>query len=264
MMVPILHQVRRIPYLFIYVGVFVAFLITGIGGGRLIGTSDVVNSTITQMPYSSEPISETAEFPNNGQHNLLVIGVDQLSTTRPQLEGIWLVMSLQDKPDFTFLPLFPQPNEKNNFATSDLTSNFSLDNNGRPSEAFLKLLKHQVWWSNYLVIDQDSLITVIDLLGGLKQGSIYLKGTDVLATLPSTWKDSSIAYTSQVKLISQLCDQAQAFSISRKLIAATLRKVDANLSTDLNLLKMLDTWFIKSRDQHSIRCEFPLLSSSVP
>jgi hypothetical protein len=245
-------------------GVFVVFLITGIWGGRLIGASELVKTAFTQVPDTQDENSVTNDPSDIGQRNLLMIGVDRLNTTNPRLEGIWLVLYFQDEQDFTFLPLFPQPNAKNNSETSELIASFSLDEAGRPSQAFLDLLNHQVWWSNYLIIDQVSLSTLIDLLGGLQNGSLHRSEADVLSNQPYSWQDTNNAYIYQTRLISQLCEQARVTSLSRTTIATTLKKVNANLSTDLNLIDMMDAWFNKTGDSQSLKCEFPLLSSSIP
>lgn len=258
------NRPRHIPALAFYVGVFIVFLVTGICGGRSIGSGDYAESTDTPRANNSGEIPATIALPTTGQRNLLVVGVDNLTAAHPQLEGAWLVMYFQGKPDITLLPVNPQPTEMSNRPSTGLNTNFSLDENGIPSHDFLEKLNHQVWWNNYIVIDKTGLIGLINLVGGMQVGNQHLTGAQVLAKMTSSWEDSGSAYVGQARLLSHLCEQARSSSFSLEQIAAMLKQIDTHLATDLDIIKDLDTWLNKSNNSFSLSCEFPLLSSSVP
>ena len=186
MMTSLFDRIRRSPNLFFYGGVFFVFLVTGIWGGQSIGSSDLFHSSFIlleassgknsaptelpatqQMAYPAVGLPAPTEYPVTVQRNLLVVSVDHLSAAHPQLENIWLVMYFPGKLDLTFLPLYPDPGEKPTSQSSPLAASFSLDKAGNPSRAFLRQLEDQVWWNNFLVIDQTATRALIDLIGGL-------------------------------------------------------------------------------------------------
>ena len=141
------------------------------------------------------------EVPVTVQRNLLVIGVDHLSAAQPQLESIWLVMYFPGKLDLTFVPLYPDPGEKPAAQSSPLAASFSLDKAGHPSRAFFRQLEDQVWWNNFLVIDQTATRALIDLVGGLPSGDLNGNEAQEMAAPPSSRQEASTTPAGQTEML---------------------------------------------------------------
>ena len=283
MMTSLVDRIRRSPNLLFYSGIFFVFLVTGIWGGQSIGSSELFHSSsIVLGPYPGENSAPTelpatqqlanpaggnpapTEDPVTVQRNLLVIGVDHLSAAQPQLESIWVVMYFPGKLDLTFVPVYPDPGEKPAGQPSPLAASFSLDTMGNPSRAFFRQLEDQVWWNNFLVIDRSAMRALINLVGGLPAGDLNGSGAQAMAKPPSSWQDASTTIDGQTKMISQLCEQPQVTAPSKVAVAATLKKLESNLATDLDLMTILDEWQTKSSPSLAFHCDFPLSTSSVP
>jgi len=256
---PFFTRVQLTPHLAFYAGIFVFFLATGVWGGRLIGSSGSFLTPPPLLPDSPKAIQAPTTVPVTDQRNLLVIGVDNLRTPEPELESAWLVMYFPGKPDFTLLPIYPMPAKQGIQTSPALLSSFSLDPGGRPNPAFLQKLADWIWWNNYLVIDQTGMIALINMLGGISENNQILDGAQVMARVRSSSQDSDAAYVSQASLLEDICDQTR-IPPSKKAIASTLRKIETNLTTDLDLINSLNTWFDPTKKPLAVRCEFPISS----
>lgn len=251
------------PPMAFYAGIFVVFLVTGVWSGRLIGLSGSFLSPPSLLPESPKAAQVPTIVPATNQRNLLVIGVDQLQAAQPVLESLWLVLYFPGKPDFTFLPVYPMPGEQGVQATSALLENFSLESTGHPNSAFLHQLADWIWWNNYMVIDQTGMISLINMLGGIPINNQNLDGAQVMARMPESSQDSQAAYASQASLLAGICGQTKKLP-SKKAIAITIRKIESNLTTDLDLIDSLDTWLVPNKKSLTVRCEFPLSTPSIP
>jgi hypothetical protein len=259
-----LVRIYRSPDLIFYGGAFLIFLLIGSWGGRLISSSSIFKTPSPLMINIAQEAPTPADLPATGQRNLLVIGVDYLSASQPQLESVWLVMYFPGKLDFTFMPLYPQPADQKSLQDSTLVASFSQDEAGRPSKAFLQQLTSQAWWNNYLVLDQDAMIALIDLVGGFTTGEGNIQGAKAIAGIAPASQDASAAYYDQASLLSNLCLQIQIHPPSIESIVATFRKLEANMVTDLDIKTILEEQPLVSRANLNLHCDFPLLTSSVP
>lgn len=284
MMTSLFDRIRRSPNLLFYGGVFFVFLVTGIWGGQSIGSSDLFHSSSIvlepypaensasielpapqQMAYPAVDLPVPTEYPVTVQRNLLLVGVDQLSASQPHLESIWLVMYFPGKLDVTFVPLYPDPGEEFTAQSSPLAASFSLDQAGNPSRTFLQQLEEQVWWNNFLVIDHTATRALIDLVSSQPSGDLNGNGAQAMAEPPSSRQEASTTtLANQTKVLFQLCEQPQVTAPSIAAIAATLKKLESNLATDLDLMTILDEWQTKSSPALPFHCDFPLSTSSVP
>jgi hypothetical protein len=255
--------VRLTPHLAIYTGIFLVFLATGVWSGRMLGSSGIFLSTSGSVSNTVIAARTPTNITANDQHNLLVIGVDQLENAHPQLESVWLVMFFPGKPDFIFLPVFPMPGGQGARMSSDIQENFSLDSTGRPDQAFLQQLSDWIWWNNFLVIDQKGIISLIDMIGGIPLHKGHLNGSQVIAKLASSPKESNAAFESQVALLEGICTQIHN-PPSKKEIATLVQNIKTNMITDLDLNESMNNWLNQNDKSLTVRCEFPLTTSSIP
>jgi len=199
--------------------------------------------------------------PATGQRNLLVIGIDDLSSPSPRLESVWLVSYFPGQSAFTLFPIYPDILEKNNSDHEALVKDFSLDANDAPNQAFFDLLGRETWWNNYLVIDEAGWATILDFLGGVIIDGRLLDGSGAPGSL-TLWDDPFASARGQTALLQAAC-----------LRAATLRQEDAiqglsllapHLRSDLDLTQDPQDWSTETGSRLGLRCEFPLTYPSEP
>jgi hypothetical protein len=197
--------------------------------------------------------------PNNGQRNLLVIGVNQIGSPILILEGIWLVLYRQDTPRFTLMPVYPGSGMSTNpQAAEALTGLFSLDSYGNPGASFLAALHtRKLWWNNYVVVDQTAMAGLIDFVGGVTLGNTMMDGIHAIANMPSVQFAPHDALLAQAEVIKDICSRSTQPELSAR-VEALLRLVPYHLNTDMDLEQALTQWE-RLRSTGPFTCEFPSL-----
>jgi hypothetical protein len=244
--------------LFLMFGIFIGFMV----GGLLAAGAVTGNQVPTvQAVLESNILLDSSGAAPNGQRNILLIGVDQLDSQTPRLEGLWLMMNVTSSNRITMLPLFPAPPGKEVMETTQLIDIFRLDSNGNPDPGFLTLIQQSdFWWSNYFILDHAGLAQLIDYNQGVNLGGGAVGGSQAVASLASASLDGLSALNSQSVLIQAICNQQ-----SGKLISADLRQVFSMLSghfkTDLKLKTLVSEWQKPFTNSGQVMCEFPTLAS---
>jgi hypothetical protein len=247
--------------LFLMFAIFVGFMLGGIfAAGALTETE---NSTAQTVLKPNIRLDSSGAAPN-GQRNILLIGVDQLDSQAPRLEGLWLLMNVSSSNRITLLPLYPAPPGKEVLDTNQLISHFRLDLNGNPDPDFLTVIQQaDFWWSNYFVLDQAGLAQLIDYNQGINLGGGPVGGSQAVASLASASTDGLAALNAQSLLIQAICNQQ-----SSKMLSADLRQVFSLLSghyqTDLRLKTLISEWQRPLINSGQVMCEFPTLASGQP
>jgi hypothetical protein len=156
------------------------------------------------MPHQVATIQGSAHLkrPTNGQKNLLLVAVDDLSGNEPSLQGVWMLIIAPSGRKVTFMPVYPSGAE----LAGDLVRTFSQPANNIPSEAFLSTLEAQGhWWDNYLVVDQAALAALVDLSGGIDVGDGRMNGQQVAGLLSIAGQDDQTALDFQARLAQGIC-----------------------------------------------------------
>jgi len=97
----------------------------------------------------------------NGQHNLLILLVDQLTAPHPRLEGIWLLITIPENPQLTLVPVFPAANAQT-LDQPHYAELFTMSDDHHPGPGFLALLDEQILWDDYLVADRDDISRILN------------------------------------------------------------------------------------------------------
>jgi hypothetical protein len=148
------------------------------------------------------------------QNNILLIGVDDLESSTPQLESTWLVLYIAQTPHFTLMQIYPGKPSGQGGAGSpkiDLAALFQSDPQGYPGPDFFSELKARgLWWSGYIMMDRLALAETIELIADLSgvddQG--LSPASRAVARVPFAGHDPQGAYQGQVELIQKLCTAA--------------------------------------------------------
>jgi hypothetical protein len=105
--------------------------------------------TISDSPARTS--AATTSNPHDGQHNILVIRVNDLESSNPVLLSAWIFfITYSDPPNMTMKILFPSSKP------DTLSGSFSIDRNGRLSSRFEKEVeKLNFPWDGYLIMDDQ-------------------------------------------------------------------------------------------------------------
>jgi hypothetical protein len=190
----------------------------------------------------------------NGQRNILVIGVDDLNSSQPHLESVWLILYIVDRPQITLLPIYPGlPAEK-------FSPLFKVGPDGAPDPVFLEaLLEHGLWWSGYILLDEVALAEVIEAAS--RQSSKdrnSLSGVRAVAEVPPPWEDPQRSLSGQIHLAQYLCSQLDGSNPGLD-IASLLELIPRHATTDLNLTRRAAELRHLLADPQGLSCEFPTL-----
>jgi hypothetical protein len=218
--------------------VFIGALMTGAIGGATVGKVTGVAGAFTQpviqrheitraksaawqiSPVKSGRVSAPnftdvqADPPpvgiNNGQRNLLVTWVDQLDSASPRLEGLWLVLFVPDSPSLTWLPLYPAGLIENVDGNQNWYQDFHLTQDGKLDPQFVADLRSKdVWWNNYLVIDNTGLVAIVNRnLNDSEDPAITPQpdaGGRIIANMPLAWENPAEALKAQFNLLDRFC-----------------------------------------------------------
>jgi hypothetical protein len=247
--------VRFLPILLFVSMCLAAGIVTVAAAGRLVGTM-AETAPLDAAPGEPEALRPAV---SNGQHNVLLVLVDQLTTASSDLQGVWLVLRLPDSPRLVFLPLYPDGSNGDPDQDAVLKKLFTLEQDGRPGAAFLKGLKSRdVWWDYYLVVDQYLLRELVDLVGGVDLQGETLSGAQSLERLPSVDKDPESSLAGQARLLDALCKRSDRFGDLSTQVSSP-RPLLAHLRSDFGTDAITGAWLRLQAYGIDLSCEFPTL-----
>ena len=198
--------------------------------------------------------AENSINPQNGQWNLLVIAVQDLTSSEPVLENLWLLISFPRNQTLTLLPILPDPSGVISTAHFVLRDTFSLSNQKDPAASFFDQLHQEFWWDNYILVDEVGISQILDIIHPMGVGN---KGVN-LESIQSTWENPTEALLRQAELFSTICDQFNNFTQSGK-IEILIQKMDDYIQSDLDWNEFMTNWSTYRTKGKQFECEFPTL-----
>jgi hypothetical protein len=202
---------------------------------------------------------------NNGQRNILLIGVNTMDITKAQLEGVWLVTYLPDNSYLKMLPISPSGNGTVSDFEDHLVRSFNLDNkNGDPilDQDFLKLLKeNNFWWSGYIVIDHVAAMKILNILGEADEYGEIISGDQINHKNPEVIDNPQKAFAIQIAFMQAACHGLSGLTLNPDLQQIILLS-PTHLISDLNLNQLLLEWKSILLNQQMPNCKFPTLEIS--
>jgi hypothetical protein len=199
--------------------------------------------------YSIKPLAE-------GQHNTLVILVDEMGQPDPKLEGMWLVVRHIPSPQVMLLPLYPRPENQDD---DILVEFFRLNADGAPAHVFLQGLQSKdLRWDSLLVLDKASLAQMIQLVGGVDLGQGVLSGDQAMAHLPSSRHLPESALSVQAGLVLELCKRTPRLALSGDPISE-LEQFSEHVYLDPRFKQVAASWVQLQDEIRTVSCEMPTL-----
>jgi hypothetical protein len=242
--------------------IFITCLLLGYQSGVTLGSQNrftsgrLVSSSSTNPDRPSTP---AATLPN-GQRSILWIGIDDLQSSSPRLESIWIVSYVANSTRLTFLPLFPALADNSTGKRVDLSSRFRLHRSSGRAQLgadFLEdLRQHAPWWGSIVLVDRAALGELVS--AGMGSGS--RAGSMDLAELPYTWEDPGSAVMAQANLLQEMCWNATRSDGSLD-VAGLVEQLSGHILSDLDPAALVEELEDVRAQMSRYSCEFPTLAA---
>jgi len=248
----------NIPDQALYVAVFLVLFFIGIVGGRSIGMI-----MFSRGPSQKDFVDNSASLINNGQHNLLVITVDQLASAKPVLESIWLLITYPEISNLTLVPIFPTGQD--DMKTDDLTlaQTFVMTAQQTPNSDFLELIREKIYWDNYLVVDQKGVSNVLKILQQYPKGSPGTENQTNMILLPQIGQEIDRSLENQVRIWNGVCLELSRISNAGEM-ENLIQQISPHIRTNLVLEELSQQWLLEQPNDFQMGCEFPTLILNSP
>jgi hypothetical protein len=228
---------------------FIVSLLAGLWAGKLIFKA---KQNIRQTSSHTKGISTKP----GEQEGIWLIVVDQLNSSTPQLEGIWLFVYITNYMTVKPLPLFPSDNPERD---AELAKVFHLTSDDKITPAFWDYLKaHGYPVRDYIIFDEIAAAGIINYYGGVNIQGNHLNGLEALTQTPKSWEDPIRSLQNQIAIMDSLCK-----SVFNSQPAPDLYKlqeeVNHHLLSNLDLSKKSKEWQkLIASGNHKV-CDIPEL-----
>lgn len=246
----------------VFLSIYVISIVVGFGVGKTIQQSELVEKHLTPVSIPEQSIPTL----KNGQHNLLVITVDNLQLDKPRLTSVWLVTYFLDNPSITFLPI--SPTSSNSVVTLDkkLYESFEIVRSNDQvsiSTGFLNnLTLSNFWWSGYLIVDQQAFLSVLNEQNNLDATNREL-ADEKNTTIPlAAGDDPEIVYATYTRILQDTCHLIALDGENFDWQSFT-SLIPLHVSTDLNAKLMINEWMSSLATVETPLCYFPLVSHAT-
>lgn len=248
----------KIIRLFLSLTIFSSCMLFGFLAGSTVGRA----SGIWEPASSHEMAGFPTPPPATGQHNVLLVNVDDLASQSPRLVGVWLILSIPPEAHLTLLPLYPAVLSGGEEADRYLENSFSLDADRSLAPAFITALQEMdLWWDNYIILDGSAMqeLLKVSVAAG---GSRSINQASLSRGLPKPWENREAALHSQSSLLTNLCRQLGGKQLHAD-PAALYQRISPHLQTDFQPDQILNAWSVMHKLNAPVSCEFPTLQAAI-
>lgn len=149
--------------------ILLLFAACAVGGYMLASKTHLGSSTDSSVASGNAATSLASQ-----QQNFLLVRVDDLTASDPQIVEAWLVLTLySDTPQIMFVPIFPRYDSAQN---SELAASFSLDSQGQMSSKLVAVVSDmfKVTINGYILTDAASMNAIAGWFGidGIAAGTV--------------------------------------------------------------------------------------------
>ncbi len=230
---------------------FIAFLLLGLYWGGLTGQHTQPTPNLVSTPV--KPATE--------QHTIELIQANDLTLSRPQLIGIWLLLYYPNYPKLTLLLLYPPMGGINDFKARGLEQKFSIGPDGAPGTDFKSALDSFGFKSNgYMLIDNYGVTQWIDWLGGISyndQGGNQ-NGMAVLNKLPPMGQNDKNTGIWLKQVSNGVCHKIGQIPVDANWTTLFNGIAPDHFHSDLSLDLLLGDWKQIKSQGNTITCELDI------
>jgi hypothetical protein len=198
---------------------------------------------------------------NNGQHIILLIGVDSVEAPKPKLESLWLLSFLPSDSTLQLLPIFPSRNGVLTDFDKKLNRSFDITaiSGNSLSGNFRNILKeNNFWWSGYIIFDHAALMELFKDLSAKKIDNQIISIDQAILALTGVIDNPEKAYSAQLAIIQTSCQKMSEVS---QIIdwSPVISFINNHIVTDLDITQIFQEWEVKLSSPQNINCRFPTM-----
>jgi hypothetical protein len=218
----------------IYIPIFISFYAVWLVAGFFFAKNLWLNSNEIQVSNEWRKTQQT----------VLIIQVDDLTSSRPELVSTWALFSdFSGAPTLAFKALFPAPAEKVN---ENLAKSFNLTANKEPTPQFIKSLEvYEFKWNSVIVVDQ---VGAQSLYRWVSQPAGKTAGADDASK-------GSVRNQAEVSLFQSVCSHLESASNLPDLALEWARLVPDHLHTNISLETFSLMWGKMITTDRPVHCE---------
>jgi hypothetical protein len=207
--------------------------------------------------------NDSASSINNGQQNLIILIVDQLASTKPEMISIWLLITFPEFSNLTLVPIYPSNLENLIKADLDLKQAFALTDHQTLDPMFTDLLHDLFHWDYYLITDQIGVNSIKRILSQSTLGYSTISEQTNPVLLPQTGQEMDFNLRGQVESWDGICSDLSRISNTEQL-EDLFKQVSPYFNTNLRWKKFSNQWSFDPSDGRYISCDFPTLTLNTP
>ncbi len=240
-------------------GWFVFSTIKHVQANQLAKVSETVPVSVKAPEFQTEPISSGAAI---NQRKVLILVLDNLQVTSPQVESIWLATYVKARSQVVLLPIFPTLQSIDLQDEEKALGDFRVNEDGVISQDFIDWIQmKQIDWDNYIFLDEFGLAMLIDNVGGIDLGRGQVSGVRALSQIPLARDDSQAALFGYATLARTICRNSVELVDSVEVLDL-YQQFGSHIRTDLPEQLLVDEWQRLRNAKTGISCEFPNLQKS--
>ena len=241
--------------------IFICLLVVGYTvSSRFYQAGDLLTSGSANIALGNE--SAGYQTLNNGQHSILLAGVDSLNNLKPELNSLWMVSYLPADATLRMLPIYPTGKVSSSDFKARLVHSFGLaqeDSQLVLGEDFVRFLdESNYWWSGYVIYDQVAQESMVDLLGGIELDGEIISGNQMVHKLSTLVEEPQAVYLAQLAGLQAACSKLPDL-VQNPGWHQLRSTIPAHVATDLDLQGAIAEWLSSSPNQQGSNCVFPSL-----
>jgi hypothetical protein len=186
---------------------FSLFLFLGYQASQAVFSEEGPPQVDSSDPSGPVLLEEQSAVPPPQDPFTLIVLVDDLTSSEPNLDGVWLRRSTDEGRGSLFFPIFPSQAEDGDRRDLNLRGAFWLGESQLPSQQFQTILKDRnLTWHRLILLDRIALDNIGRILGELSPDFQPLNAVG-LAGLSYTVENRGLVQSNQALYINNLCRQ---------------------------------------------------------
>jgi hypothetical protein len=197
------------------------------------------------------------------QQKTLLIVVDDLTRSQPELQSVWLAVSA-DEYNQMIAPIYPGSLKGGAQEDERLRSAFGLAKNRTLQRQFENSLREKkIEWSSYVIIDNYVVESLVDILSGVDLGNGFLSGRQFISELSNPLGSRYAVLSGHAMMVKQLCFRSTTYfqTLNPEMF---LDSFEGHLSTDISRRQWLQMWYDMRDRKLGLNCEFPTMYKALP
>lgn len=211
-------------------------------------------SAVTPQPASKAAVS---------QQKTLLIVVDDLTRSQPELQSVWLAVSAEAQTQM-IAPIFPGSLKGGAQEDERLRSVFGLARNGALQRQFENNLHEKnIFWNSYVIVDHYVVESLVDILSGVDMGNGFLSGRQFITELSDLQGSKYAVLSGHAMMVKQLCFRSTTYfqTLNPEML---LDSFEGHLITNISRRQWLQAWYDMRNRKLGLNCEFPTMQKALP